>query len=141
MPKDQPAIGDLKFFTDRGLGSKRLPSVLRAAGWNVMTMNEMYGAKTAEGITDAKWIAEATKAGFMLLTKDLAVGRVIAESRAIRLHDARVFGLSRRGIPSHMMAATFLLHQDQICQLAQRSGPYLFALSQKECAERRLSDG
>lgn len=139
MPRSVPKIAELTFFLDRGLGSKTVASVLRAAGWRVTTMNERYGARRGEGLSDAKWIHDAAGIGDTILCKDLEVGWVVAESRAIVLNDAHIFGLSNAQLPGGMMAAIFLLHEAAIRQLALRRSPYLFALTQGKCVEKKLA--
>jgi hypothetical protein len=139
MPREIPPISEMTFFLDRGLGSKKVAAILRAAGWKVTTMNERYGARVGEGLSDAKWIADAAQAGDTLLCKDLELGWVVAESRAIVLHDAHVFGLWNAQVTASVMSGTLLLNEVLIRQLHLRTGPYLFSLSPAKPVEKSLS--
>jgi hypothetical protein len=140
MPSPIPPIGDLRFFLDRSLGAKQLPGILRAAGWKLTTLNERYGSNAGESVSDAKWIADAASESEILLCKDLAVGWVVAESHAIRMHDAHVFGLANAGRLAPEMAGIFLVHQTHIAELHRRPGPFLYSLSENSLKERKLAE-
>jgi hypothetical protein len=72
----------LRFFLDRGLGSRIVPDALRQAGWTLETMDERYGKTPSQEVKDTQWIEEATLTGDVLLCKDLAVAQ--ARSGAAR---------------------------------------------------------
>lgn len=139
MPSARPSISDLKFFLDRGLGAKQLPTILRAAGWNLVTMNERYGAAGGERVSDAKWIADSASAGEVLLCKDLQIGWVVAESHSIFMNNAHIFGLANANRPANEMAGILLLHQSRIAELHRRPGPFLFSVSESHCTEKALA--
>jgi hypothetical protein len=69
------AAAGLRFFLDRGLGSRIVPEALRQAGWMLETMDERYGKAESQKIKDTQWIEEASLAGDVLLCKDLAIAR------------------------------------------------------------------
>jgi hypothetical protein len=50
-----------RFFLDRSLGRKAVPEVLRADGWDVITLAEHYGMPADEQVADTDWIKEAAR--------------------------------------------------------------------------------
>lgn len=56
------------FFVDENLGKAKLPGLLRAAGYNVVTHFERYGE--VDGIQDPQIIADCAKHKTVLLTAD-----------------------------------------------------------------------
>ena len=80
----------LRFFLDRGLGSRIVPQTLRDAGWALETMDERYGKDGSQHVQDTQWIEEATLAGDDLLGKDLAIARNPLEAQVIYMSSARV---------------------------------------------------
>jgi hypothetical protein len=46
------AASGLRFFLDRGLGSRIVPEILRDAGWTLETMDERYGKTESQKIQD-----------------------------------------------------------------------------------------
>ena len=140
MPAERPAIGSLRFFTDRNLGSRTVPNLLRAAGWNVVTMNEFYGPQSGESVDDVVWVREATERGFILLCADAAMAAVPLEARTIKMCSARVFAISRKNaqLRGTEQGVLFLRHQSQITQLALREGPYSFAVTRSGLREQKL---
>lgn len=49
MPTPEPQP---KFFLDRSLGRVAVPALLRAAGWNLVTLAEHYGVPNDEQVAD-----------------------------------------------------------------------------------------
>lgn len=48
----------LELFLDRSLGRKKLATALRADGWNLVTLSEVYGVHGGQHVADTVWIAE-----------------------------------------------------------------------------------
>lgn len=63
----EAAASRLRFFLDRGLGSRIVPEALRRAGWALETMDERYGKKESQEIKDPQWIEEASLNGDVIL--------------------------------------------------------------------------
>lgn len=93
----------IRFFTDRGIGSRIVPAGLRAAGWSLATMDERYGPLVSQGIDDATWIRDAATNGEVVVAKDKAIARNALEVDAITYTDARVFVIANadRRAPSN----------------------------------------
>jgi hypothetical protein len=64
-PEQQP-----KFFLDRSLGRVAIPALLRADGWELVTLAEHYGVPEDERIADTEWIQDAAEHGWPILMKD-----------------------------------------------------------------------
>lgn len=114
----------LRFFLDRGLGSRIVPASLREAGWALETMDERYGKDVSQKIQDTQWIEEATLNGDVLLCKDLEIANNPLEAQVVYMSGARAFGLSNAQIIGPNMAKWFLTCEAKIVRMAQRSqGP------------------
>jgi PIN like domain len=121
----------LRFFLDRGLGSRIVPGALRGAGWELETMDERYGASASQGISDVRWIEEATANGDVLLSKDMAIARNPLEAAAIYRASARAFALARQDIDGQSMVKCLLANQQRIFRMARRAaGPYVVSVSE-----------
>lgn len=142
MPVELPPIGELQFFTDRNLGARTVPNRLRDAGWNIVTMNEMYGAQAGEHVKDPDWIKAGTERGFILLCADASMAAVPIEARTIRMCSARVFALARRNaqLGASEQGDLFLQNEMKIRQLALREGPYSFAVGRSGLCEQSLAE-
>ncbi len=122
VPPDPP-----RFLTDRGMGVKIVPEALRAAGFDVVAMQDYYGPTRAERLADEDWIPNVTQAGMAVLTKDskMRFNRLIVD--AIIGSGARCFALARQDLTGRQMAQRLIDNKDEILRLAQnRSGPYFF---------------
>lgn len=140
MPSDLPEIGSLRFFTDRNLGARIVPNMLRSAGWNVVTMNELYGPQVGQEVKDEEWIADITSRGFIALCADAAIARVPLQAQAIHHHGAQVFALARANaqLRGADQGTIFLQHQRKIQQFAKRGGPYACSLGRTTFREMSL---
>jgi PIN like domain len=140
MLADIPPVSELRFFTDRNLGAKILPGILRAAGWNIVTMNELYGAQAGEAVDDVDWVSDATKRGFLLLCSDASMASVPREAEMIKMCGARVFAITRKNaqLRASEQASMYLYSELKIRQLAMREGPYSFAVSRSGLREQTL---
>ena len=93
-------------------------------------MDERYGVRESQHISDVQWIEEATNHGDVLLTKDLRIATNPLEAVAIYRVSARAFGLARRDIDGQTMASYFLDNQNRIFRMADRpAGPYVVSVS------------
>jgi PIN like domain len=136
------AGAELRFFLDRGLGSRIVPGRLRDAGWLLTTMDERYGVRRSQAIADIEWIEEATARGEVLLCKDLAIARNRLEAETVYRTNARVFGLSNANLSGPDAAACYLLHAPAIAAMATRAlGPYVVAVSARGLRRRPLNLG
>jgi uncharacterized protein with PIN domain len=78
-PPEQPR----KFFVDRNLGRVAVPNLLRAAGWELITLAEHYGVPEDEQVTDTRLIEDSAKLGWAVLMKDKRIRYRQAEIDAV----------------------------------------------------------
>lgn len=122
------AVGDVRFFVDRGLGAHVVPDGLRARGWTLTTMNERYGSDAGQELADTQWIEDATRAGEVCLSKDERIARVAIEAQTVYMNDARVFVLSSSSVTGPTMLDWLMTNEAAIHRLADKTGPYVFAV-------------
>jgi hypothetical protein len=125
-------VADLRFFSDRSLGDHEVPEALRAAGWQVISMRERYGAVTAQGLADIDWIRDATAEGEVLLTGDKAIAKRPIEARAVIAAEARMFALGKNQLTGKQKVQRFLEHERTIFRRASTQvGPYVVSISER----------
>jgi len=122
-PEQQP-----KFFLDRSLGRIAVPSRLRAAGWELVTLAEHYGVPDDEQIADTQWIRDAAGCGWPILMKDKRIRYRRAEIDSVIQHQARCFVITRGDLTSAETAHRFLANRRAIFEAVAVSGPYIYAV-------------
>lgn len=78
-----------RFFIDRSLGRIAVPRLLRADGWDVITLSEHYGIPADESVADAEWIREAASRNWPILMKDKRAGLLRLGGRGAGYHVVR----------------------------------------------------
>jgi hypothetical protein len=86
----------LEFFIDRSLGRVVVPAALRAAGFVVHTMADVYGERIGQGLKDETWLRDVGQHGWVVLMKDDATRRRPAERDALIDGGVRAFCLTMR---------------------------------------------
>lgn len=127
------------FFVDRSLGGVRLPQLLRAEGWSLVTMSEHYGEQTGQAVIDTDWLRLAGENGWPVLAKDERIRYRPAERAAILNHGVRAFYLTSGNLTAAQMAGAYVTNQAAIWSLCSGSGPGLFAVTQTSVREIDLS--
>lgn len=130
----------LPFFVDRSLGRRRVPELLRADGWDLITLAEHYGIPADEAVTDVEWLQLAGERGWPVLMKDEKIRYRPAERAALREHGVRAFCLTSGDLTSLQMADAFIIHRDQVWRSATHDGPALFAVSRGSLRRIDLDD-
>jgi hypothetical protein len=126
----EAAASGLRFFCDRGLGSRIVPQALREAGWVLETMDERYGKSESNRIEDTQWIEEAALAGDILLCKDVAIAQNPLEAQVVYMSSAKMFGLSNANLAGRVMAEWFLDNEVRIVQTASKAaGPFFMSVN------------
>ena len=54
------------FFVDRSLGRVRVPALLRASSWSLVTLAEHYGVPQDETVVDVEWLQLAGEQGWLV---------------------------------------------------------------------------
>ncbi len=125
-------MAELRFFTDRSLGDRAVPTALRDAGWVVVTMRERYGSTEAQQLADIDWIADASAAGEVLLTGDKMIAKRPLEARAVAAADARVFALGSSQLTGEKKAERFIRNESRIFRRAERTpAPYVVSINEQ----------
>lgn len=121
---------EVTFFIDRGMGSRLVPEGLRAAGWNVTTMDERYGVDASQAVADVEWIAAASRRGEVLLSKDKKIAKRPLEAAALIAEAARVVVISDAQVTGSEMLARLLENAIQIERFARtKPGPWVVGVS------------
>lgn len=129
-----------RFFLDRGLGSRIVPSGLRSRGWHITTMDDRYGGDASQFVADIDWIRETTEREECILTKDVAIARNPTEAEVIYNSDARVFTITDARITGPAMLSRLLLHEATIFRWARRTRPpFVLALGPQTTRRLRLN--
>lgn len=111
-----------EFFTDRGLG-KRVVEGLRAEGWTIHAMFEVYPSSErsrSRRFQDENWIPAVTERGWVILSKDGF--RLHHERLAIADCDARVFMLPNASIRTEQMIERFAVSKEAIWAHCNEAG-------------------
>ncbi|MCL2090696.1 MAG: hypothetical protein FWH11_05660 [Micrococcales bacterium] len=127
-----------RFFLDRCLGSVVVPDGLREAGWDVSTMDDVYGVEASQDIADVDWIREATERGEVLVTKDVRIARNPVEAQIVYMCAAKVVTITNSQITSSGILDRLLRHEETVFRWSART-PAPFVLGISELRARRLT--
>jgi hypothetical protein len=105
--------------------------MLRATGWDLVTMHEHYGKARAQTVDDVTWIREMSAKGFAVMTSDARIVRNLIEAKAITDARAVVFILPKGDMTSDQMAERYDSHRAAIDERAGLPGPAAFAVYQR----------
>jgi hypothetical protein len=114
-----------EFFVDRSLGRRIVPEALRALGFTVHTMAEMYPRGEDVRVLDARWIADADRAGWVALTKDERIVRNAEEQGALVRSRLRVFAIANQHLTGPQMVTYFETNINRIVRRARKRGPFV----------------
>lgn len=117
-----------KFFLDRSLGRVAVPALLRAAGWDLVTLAEHYGVPEDERVADPEWIREAAVRGWPILMKDKRIRYRRPEIDTVIQYQAQCFVITKGDLPSSEMASRFLTARQAIFDAVAMPGPYIYAV-------------
>jgi hypothetical protein len=105
-----------------------VPALLRADGWNLVTLAEHYGVPDDEQVADTTWIQDAATRGWPILMKDKRIRYRRAEIDAVIQYQAQCFVVTRGDLPSAEMANRFLTVRQAIFEAVATPGPYIYAV-------------
>ena len=123
MPK--PPAPPPEFFVDRSLGRRIVADAIRALGYVVHVMADVYPDREDQGVPDTKWIADADERGWVVFTKDERITRDPEEQAALAASHLRVFALSSQRITGPAMAERYVTNINRIVQRARKPGPFV----------------
>ncbi|MBV8527768.1 MAG: hypothetical protein JOZ75_05595 [Candidatus Dormibacteraeota bacterium] len=124
-----------EFFIDRSLGRHQIAEELRARGWSVRTMSEVYGEEDAQRKEDPPWLRDCGEGGLVVLTKDKAIltpqpgGQPSPQIIAIQEAQTQVFLLMSQSLSATEQAERFLRHERVIANVvSSRVGPFVYGI-------------
>lgn len=115
------------FFLDRGLGRYDVANAIRARGFRVVPMFEAYPDGADQRIGDDEWIALASEANWIALTKDDAIRRNHTE--ALTRSRLRVFALNNANLTGAEMGERYSRHLHRIIRRSGTPGPYVYVVT------------
>ena len=132
-----------RVFLDRSLGRHKVPSLLREAGLDVVTLAEVYGIPADEEVGDTEWLHRVGNERWVAFTKDVEIRRNQLEREKVVTSGVRVICLSRQDLKAEEMAARFLRNIGQIVRACQQAGPFIYAVheSRIERIQIKLPEG
>lgn len=116
-------------FIDRSLGSKQVPTRLRAEGLRLMTLAEVYGRPQDEDVLDVEWLELAGGNGWAVLMKDDRIRYRPIEREALITHNVRAFCLAGGNLRADDMADQFLNVLDEMAAACAAAPPCLYVVS------------
>jgi hypothetical protein len=125
-------------FVDRSLGRVAVPRLLRAAGLRLTTLAEHYGVPQDEDVADVTWIEETARLGWVAFMKDARIRHRPAEQRAVLIHGARCFYITRQDLPGPEMARWLLDNLPAIITACADPGPFVYAVHAAEIRKMEI---
>jgi hypothetical protein len=110
-----------------------VPGALRALGYIVHTMAEVYGAGREQDVDDEVWLEEGSLAGWVLLTCDERIRYVPPERAAIERGRGRVFRLARGDLPGAEQVRWYIVNIHRIFRRARKLGPFIDVVYEDHC--------
>lgn len=117
-----------RVFLDRSLGRHKVPSLLRQAGLDVVTLAEVYGIPADEEVGDTEWLQRVGNENWVAFTKDVEIRRNQLEREKVVTSGVRVFCLSRQDLKAEQMADRFLRNLRRIVRACWQAGPFIYAV-------------
>ena len=125
-----------EFFVDRSLGRYVVADAVRAQGYVVRTMADVYPDGEDEQVSDVRWIADADRNGWVVLTKDERITRHADEQDALLKSSLRVFAIGNQGLTGPVMAGYYTTNINRIVRKSRKPGPFVEVV-QRDRVERR----
>lgn len=129
-----------ELFLDRSLGRIKVPTLLRGAGLQLVTLSEHYGVPADEAVADEDWLQLAGERGWAVFMKDTRIRYNPAERTAVRDHSVRCFCLSSQSLSGEDMAARFLDNIEGITAACHDDGPFIYIVYSTRIERRPLDE-
>lgn len=100
----EPPRDSTVFFVDRCLGLRTVPDALQSAGFRVERHDDHY----PPWMTDAEWLPEVGRQGWVILTKDKRLDKNQIELRALYNSGTPSFVLTGGSMTGEEAAAAFI---------------------------------
>lgn len=135
-PLPKPPAPPPEFFVDRSLGRHIVADAIRALGYVVHSMADVYPDGEDQRVADTQWIAEADERGWVVLTKDERITRRPDEQAALAASQLRVFALGTQDMTGPEMAERYVANINRLVQRSRKQGPFV-DIVHPDRAERR----
>ena len=117
MTTDKPV-----FFIDRCLGKRRIIDALTPLGITL----EVHDDHFSQATLDVEWMPEIGRRGWIIFTKDAAIGRNAIERQTVAQANIRMFSLASQNLSGRQMAEIFCLAMPRIkIFLEQHPAPFI----------------
>lgn len=125
-----PSGDDLRpvFFLDRSLGGIQVPSLLREAHFEVVTLADHCGTPADELVSDVDWLELAGSRQWPVLMKDTRIRYRQPERAALISHGVQAFCLTNGQLRAAEMAEEFIAAKGQILDALRSKRPCLYAV-------------
>jgi hypothetical protein len=121
-----PSRPQPEFFVDRNLG-RRVPEILRAAGWRLRTHREVYGERD-QNVPDVEWLELCGREALPVLTADRRIRYRPPEIAAIRRQRVKAFVLVGGSLRAAEQAERFVRNRERIHDACSDDGPFVYAV-------------
>jgi PIN like domain len=108
-------LSQITIFVDRAISQKSVPEALRAAGATV----EIHLDHFEPEALDTEWLPVVSQRGWVVLTKDVAIGKNPLEVLAIAQAGARVFILTSGNLRLSDMVSILVGSLEKVVRLTQ----------------------
>ena len=105
-------------------------------GWGAVFQDDIHPAAQRRQRGDEWWIEDATRQGYSLVTKDLAIFDTASELDIVRAAHARVIGFARAQYTAWEMIGGLAFHWDEIAVQLDQPGPWLLTVYRGPTAPR-----
>jgi hypothetical protein len=123
----RPSPPRREFFLDRSLGRRVVPEALRAIGWTIRTMHEVYGARD-EDVPDVEWLERCGREGWVALSKDKNIRHNPLERAAVEAHAVRMFVIASGRLTGGQQAERFVVNAERILDACEERGPFIYVV-------------
>lgn len=123
LPK--PPAPPPEFFVDRSLGRHIVADAIRALGYVVHAMADVYPDGEDQRVADTRWIADVDERGWVVLTKDERITRRAHEQAALAASQLRVFALGTQRLTGPEMAERYAANINRMVQRSRKQGPFV----------------
>ncbi|BDD80289.1 hypothetical protein TPB0596_00520 [Tsukamurella pulmonis] len=94
-----------------------------------VTLADVYGVDEAQTITDVEWIHKCGDEGWIALTQNFRIPRVLHEADAIRESGARILCYHRANLTKEAKALVLGRHLQAVRRVYDHTGPAFWRIS------------
>lgn len=120
------------------MGERVVPRALRARGWNVRTLGEMFGKKQAQFLEDVQWMVSGSQSGYAFITQDIAIlyEQQSPERATLSAARCRGFFFPEGDLPAQEQIQRLVKFEKRIFEAACQPGPCAFVLYKQSFVQK-----